>query len=162
MSVCRSGSSVAVSAPALFIHKKPHSSCALMQIERGSWFRSKSPGDRRHRRPVCKEYTARPGENGVYLSTLQANTYFGPAHQAKPGMLHGDAVISVQVPSQIDPTLLVWINVTRAQVTFAKQVPANELARWIRNGWQQHFRANGAANGANGAVNGANGADPAC
>ena len=106
-----------------------------MAMQRGAWFRTKAAGQGR---PVCKEYTAAPGNGGCRVTDIPPNTFFGPAHD----IVEGDTFCTVQVPSCLDPTLLVWVNVNKKQqiggrvVWFA--VPVNTRP-WLDSGWHNYF-----------------------
>ena len=66
---------------------------------------------------ACKEYDA-PYPDGQYLGTLPPSTYFGPVHGIK---FWSDYTV-VLVPSSIDKTLLVWVNVSKGTSRFADMV----------------------------------------
>ena len=108
------------------------------ELNRVQWYRT--PQGVKH---CAKDYTLLPDPNSSYIGTLDEQQYLGPVHRCKIHQYHRQFYIAVQVPSQRNNGMLVWVNVWcshnhhrdinwRGGITFAKKVNSNP---WYKNGW---------------------------
>ena len=104
----------------------------MTEYFRGDWFQTKQCGAYT---PVCREYSKPPEDGGNKVSTIAPLTYCGPVHEVKSF----NGFVSVSVPAQQTPMMLVWVNVKRYSTNFANKVPYITINQWKQDGWQNCY-----------------------
>ena len=103
---------------------------------RGDWLQARGQGSS----IVVKFYTLPCGLRGTEIpSIVSPSQYFGPVHAVD----QSHYFTSVQVPHPNQPDLLAWMNIWSCirgrGVHYARIVPDEILATWLRDGFQNLY-----------------------
>ena len=120
-------------------------------IQQGDWFITKRSTQTRHGtpRPKCFEYCLKPRDGWeitaeqfkMRLEPLPPSTYIGPVH-GQPEYFNGYCTVRVPsfwtIPGQPE-SALVWVNVSKDNISFADKVSNKTVRSWKHKGWTDYI-----------------------
>ena len=119
-------------------------------IQEGDWFITKSSTQTRHGtpRPQCFEYLYKPKDGWdmppksftVRMGPLPPSTYIGPVH-GQPENFNGYCTVRVPsfYPLPGQRSRLVWVNISKDNISFANKVSDTTVQSWKQSGWTNNI-----------------------